>query len=67
LHAAFPAAAARAMGLARTPLLCCQELLVDGALPRCVRVLVHCYLSDGAAAQHVYLRGASGLRADLKE
>ena len=66
LRADFPAVAARQMGLSRTPLLCCQEIPVLGAVERCIRVLLHCYLPDGGA-HHVYLRGARQLRLDLPE
>ncbi len=64
---AFPAAAARAVpGFADVPLLGCQEMAVAGAVPRCIRVLVHCYTErDRAAIQHVYLEGAASLRPDL--
>jgi chorismate mutase len=67
LRADFPAVAARDMGLSSTPLLCCQEIPVEGAVTRCIRVLVHCYLSHQTDARHVYLRGAHGLRLDLPE
>jgi chorismate mutase len=67
LRADFPAVAAREMGLSSTPLLCCQEIPVEGAVARCIRVLVHCYLSDRTDARHVYLRGARSLRLDLPE
>jgi chorismate mutase len=45
LHAEFPAAAARMMGLNGVPLLCSRELEVNSSLavPRCIRVLVHYY------------------------
>ena len=65
LQADFPATAAREMGLSGTALLCCQEIAVEGAVDRCIRVLVHCYLPDGSGAHHVYLRGARALRLDL--
>ena len=67
LRADFPAVAAREMGLSRTPLLCCQEIPVEGAVARCVRVLVHCYLANQTEARHVYIRGAKALRLDLPE
>jgi chorismate mutase len=67
LRADFPAVAAREMGLSSTPLLCCQEIPVEGAVARCIRILVHCYLSDQTDAHHVYLHGAQGLRLDLPE
>ena len=38
-----------------------------GAVERCVRVLVHCYLPAGRGAHHVYLHGARQLRLDLPE
>lgn len=65
---AFPATGARALGLSEVPLFGAQELAVKGALGRCVRVLMHCY-SDRAQKEirHVYLEGASVLRADLEE
>ena len=65
LRADFPAAAARELGLSRTPLLCAQEIPVEGAVPRCVRVLLHCYASPQAANHHVYLHEARQLRLDL--
>lgn len=67
LTADFPAAAARRVGLSATPLLCCQEIPVAGAVERCVRALVHCYLPPGRPARHVYLHGARQLRLDLPE
>ena len=65
LNAQFPAVAARDLGLSRVPLLCTQEIEVPGALPRVIRVLLHYYAPPGHAPQHVYLREARGLRADL--
>jgi chorismate mutase len=66
IHAAFPAAAARRFGLGDVPLLCARELDIDGATPRCIRVLMHLE-SDvpRSALHHVYLEGAVGLRDDL--
>jgi chorismate mutase len=66
LHSAFPAAAARSLGLQDVPLICAQELDVHGALPRVVRVLAHAEVDvPRAQIQHVYLRGAEVLRQDL--
>lgn len=67
LTAEFPAAAARRLGLSATPMLCAQELAVDGSMPRCIRVLVHCSMPATRAARHVYLREARQLRLDLPE
>jgi chorismate mutase len=62
----FPAAAARAVGLGDVPLLCARELTVDGATPRCIRVLMHLTTERARAdLRHVYLAGAEGLRDDL--
>ncbi len=62
----FPAHAARLHGWTDIPLLCAQELPVAGALPRCIRVMLHAE-SDRARHEirHVYLRDAVLLRADL--
>jgi chorismate mutase len=66
LRCAFPASAARALGLQDVPLICAQELDVHGALPRVVRVLAHAEVDvPRAKIQHVYLRGAEVLRQDL--
>lgn len=68
LHSAFPALAARRMGLGDVPLMCAQELDIDGATPRCVRVMVHLNSTRPRdAMRHVYLEGARGLRDDLPE
>ena len=66
IHAAFPAAAARAYGLGDVPLLCARELDIVGGTPRCIRVLVHLE-SDVPRRDlhHVYLHGAVHLRDDL--
>ncbi len=66
LDAEFPAAAARRMGLSGVPLLCAREIDVPGALPRVIRILVHCYADESAEARHVYLRDAVALRKDLQ-
>lgn len=66
LTCAFPAVGARDFGLVDVPLLCAQEMDVEGALARTVRVLVHADSSlPRAEIQHVYLRGAEVLRQDL--
>jgi len=65
LDAAFPAVAARRLGLDRVPLLCAREIAVPDALPSVIRVLLHYYAPVGHAASHVYLGEARSLRADL--
>ena len=67
LRAEFPAVAAREMGLSTVPLLCSREIPVDGAIPRCIRVMLHCYPPHDDPIRHVYLRDARQLRTDLPE
>lgn len=68
IAAAFPAEAARAAGITRTPLLCARELEIDGGIARCIRVLVHAYTARAPdELRHVYLRRARQLRTDLPE
>jgi len=66
IDAAFPAEAARALGLTTVPLLGAQELAVAGAPLLCIRVM---FLLEKelprAMVKHIYLRGAVGLRPDL--
>ena len=66
LDAEFPALAAREMGLSDVPLLCAREIEVPGALPRVIRLLLHCYAAEDSAPRHVYLREATALRRDLE-
>lgn len=64
----FPATAARALGLGDVPLICARELAIAGAMPFCIRVLMHFYTErPREALHHVYLEGARGLRDDLPE
>ena len=68
LHATFPATVARARipELADVPLMNMAELDIDGALARCIRVMVHVSTDrDRRALQHVFLEGAVALRPDL--
>ncbi len=66
LDAEFPAVAARRMGLDEVPLLCAREIGVPGALPRVIRLMVHCYARAEVPPRHVYLRDAVSLRRDLE-
>ena len=64
----FPATAARSLGLGDVPLICASELTIQGAMPRCVRVLLHFYTErTREELHHVYLEGARGLRDDLPD
>jgi len=68
LNAAYPAAAARNMGIVRAALMCVQEMDVAGSMAKVVRV---CVLAEANTAQtdvaHVYLRDAAHLRPDLQD
>jgi chorismate mutase len=68
LHCAFPAAAARDLGLTDVPLICAQELDIQGALARVIRVLLHVNTElPRSEIKHVYLRGAEALRVDIAQ
>ena len=62
----FPAAGVRELGLVDLPLICAQELDVEGSLPRTIRLLIHANSSlTRSEVTHKYLRGAVVLRPDL--
>jgi chorismate mutase len=66
LVSAFPAEAARRMGLGAVPLMCAREIPVAGSMPRVVRVLMHFHTERSQAeVVPVYLDGAESLRDDL--
>lgn len=68
IHSAFPAAAARELGLGDVPLMCAGELDIVNSTPLCIRVMMHLESTlERAEMRHVYLRGAKGLRDDLPE
>jgi chorismate mutase len=68
LTSAFPAMAARSMGWLDVPLLCTMEIPVPGAMPHCIRVLLHVESDrQRSAIQHVYLGDAQSLRPDISE
>ena len=62
----FPATAIREIGFGAVPLLCAAEIAVPGAMPLCIRVLLHVHTARSRdEIHHVYLHGAQGLRDDL--
>jgi len=64
LDAAFPAAAARAIGWTEVPLLDAREISVPNSLRKCIRVMLHVNtMLSAAEIRHVYIRGAVNLRA----
>jgi len=68
LNSAFPAVAARELGWNDVALFCCQELAINDALKKCIRILIH-YNTDESLAEldHIYLKQAKQLRPDLVE
>lgn len=68
IRSAPPAVSARKFGLVDVPLLCVQEMDVDGALPMCVRLMLHLETDRSRnELRHVFLRGAVTLRPELAE
>jgi|LauGreDrversion4_2_1035121.scaffolds.fasta_scaffold13826_3 chorismate mutase len=68
LNAAFPAAYAREVGFQAVPLLCAVEIDVPGALPRVLRVMIHCNTTQNSdQISHIYLHGAKALRRDIAQ
>ncbi|MGW7521408.1 chorismate mutase [Streptomyces sp. NPDC054796] len=68
LHSDFPAAAARKLGIVDVPLICAQELEIEGAMPRVVRVLAHIETElSKQDVSHVYLGAAAALRKDIAQ
>lgn len=66
LTAAFPAVAARRLGLISVPLMCATEVAVPGSLPRVIRLMAHVDTSlSRSDIRHAYLGGAQALRPDL--
>ncbi|MHB1139873.1 MAG: chorismate mutase [Microthrixaceae bacterium] len=68
VHSVFPAVAARQIGLGDVPLMCAQELTIEGGMPLCVRVMMHVTTDRPRdELRHVYLEQARTLRDDLPE
>jgi len=66
VHSDFPAHAARLIGLTDVPLMCSQELDVDGAPPLIIRLMAHIATErPREQISHVYLHRATVLRKDL--
>jgi chorismate mutase len=68
LHSDFPAVAARKLGIADVPLVCAQELDIEGAMPRVVRIMAHVETALAKSqVAHVYLGAAAALRRDIAQ
>lgn len=67
LRAAFPAEAARQLGMQMVPLINSREIPVPGSLPRVIRVMILWNTNTPQRkVRHVYLREAVRLRPDLE-
>ncbi len=65
LDAVYPARAARELGWQDLPMLCAQEMFVEGSISKCIRVLLHWNTKIPVEEiRHVYLRDAIRLRPD---
>ena len=68
IRSAFPAKAVREMGWRMVPMMCAQEIPVEGSMPLCIRVLVHWNTElPQSEIAHIYLREATKLRPELAE
>lgn len=67
INSAFPAKAVRSIeGWKYVPTMCTHEMNVPGALPLCIRVLMHVNTNiPQKDIRHVYLNDAVKLRPDL--
>lgn len=67
IDAAYPAVAARELGITDATLMCFQEMYVVGSLPKCIRVdmIVEKKNFNKNNVKHQYLRNAVCLRPDL--
>lgn len=64
---AYPAKFIRTeLGISSIPLMCYQEMDVEGSLKLCIRVLIVINtINDDFSPKHIYLKGAKNLRPDL--
>lgn len=67
IRSAFPAKSVRSMeGWQYVPIMCTHEMDVPGALPLCIRVLLHVNThTPQHEIHHIYLKDAVKLRPDL--
>jgi chorismate mutase len=65
--AVFPAVAIRSLvGWELVPLMCSLEVPVEGALPKCIRLMVQVNTTKTQAEiNHIYLKEAKALRPDI--
>ncbi len=65
---AYPAKFVRnELGITHIPMMCGQEMDVEGTLGMCIRVLIVLNtINEDFSAKHFYLKGAKILRPDIK-
>ncbi|MFW5984876.1 MAG: chorismate mutase [Halanaerobiaceae bacterium] len=62
----YPAVGARQLGFKYIPLMCYQEMKVQGSLSSCIRIMMYVERScEHQEINHIYLRKAKSLRPDL--
>ncbi|MGE6752269.1 chorismate mutase [Rossellomorea sp. NPDC071047] len=69
IRSVFPAKALRRIEEWKyVPVMCMQELDLPGALPNCIRVMIHLNTTTPQKdIQHIYMKNAVSLRPDLKD
>lgn len=67
IHSYHPAKAARESGYDFAPLFAAVEPEIDGALPRCIRLMLFTHLPQNTAVKHVYQKEAKTLRKDISQ
>lgn len=68
ITAAYPAKAARELGVTHASLMCLQEMHVEGSLEKCIRLCIfYNEQQEQASVKHIYLNKAISLRPDLIE
>lgn len=67
LTVANPATALReTLNLTTVPMLCSQEMKIDGGMPFCIRTMIQTYTPlTRQEIKHIYLEEAANLRPDL--
>ncbi|MDQ2085789.1 chorismate mutase [Herbivorax sp. ANBcel31] len=66
LDAAFPAVAAREIGMNDVALMCMNEIDVPDSLKKCIRVMFHVNTDTDKIIRHIYLNDSKVLRPDLE-
>ncbi|AQQ53625.1 chorismate mutase [Planococcus lenghuensis] len=69
IKSSFPAKAVRSIeGWTYVPVMCTHEMDVPGALPHCIRVMMHVNTEvQQQEVRHTFLKGAAALRPDLAQ